>query len=108
MLGYNTPELHPKGESTNKEDEIKKAKIARNRLIELLTKTTIDNTKDYSRKDIRKILSNNKELILIKCGDFEKYGRILAKVFCQDNLEESVNSIMLKEGHGVEYYGGSR
>ena len=46
-------------------------------------------------------------LVKIECLEFDKYGRLLIKVF--NNVDElSLNEIMVNEGHGKWYDGGTK
>ena len=86
-LGYDSPEM--KVSKTNeKRDEIKaSAVIAKNKFIELLTQ---DDT------------------IIIVCDKFDKYGRVLVKVYNKHNGPRSLNDIMINEGYGYVYNGGTK
>jgi endonuclease YncB( thermonuclease family) len=84
MYGYDTPEIR-----NNDPEEKRKAQIAQKFLSSLL----LD------------------ELVYVKCGEFDKYGRLLGEVFLAKNKiesEESVNKLMVLTGYGVAYYGGSK
>ena len=87
-LGYDTPEMRPRLNDENREHEKELALKAKNRFIELLNK-------------------HPTKLIKIECFEFDKYGRLLVKVF---NLidEKSINEIMVDEGHAKEYDGGTK
>ena len=81
LYGIDTPELRTK----NKEEK-KKGIIVRDFLRELV----LD------------------KIITIKCSDFDKYGRLLADLFiCQDD-KCSVNQMMIDNGHGYVYNGGTK
>lgn len=87
-LGYDTPEMKPSLKAPNREKEIEAAKKAKARFIELLEKG----------KD---------GIIEVECFEFDKYGRILVNVYNGiDN--NSLNNIMIKEGHGITYDGGTK
>ena len=43
-----------------------------------------------------------------ECFDFDKYGRILVKVYNIDDVSLSINDIMINEGHGKIYDGGKK
>lgn len=90
MYGYDSPEMKPslKIDKEIREEEIRKAKLAKNKLEELLFK-------------------NNTKCVELECKNFDKYGRILVNV---NNLvdENSINSIMIKEGFGYPYLGGKK
>ena len=86
-LGYDTPEMKPPLSSPNRDLEIKAAKVARQRFINLL--------------------EAGDGLVEVECFDFDKYGRILVNVV--NGVEkESLNEIMIKEGHGLAYDGGTK
>jgi micrococcal nuclease len=78
MLGYNSPELKPSRKIKNRDIIIKNAKKSRDRLSDLI---------------FRKVVK-------LDCGKFDKYGRILATVYFNNN---NINKIMLDENLGVVY-----
>jgi endonuclease YncB( thermonuclease family) len=45
------------------------------------------------------------KVVRIKCGDFDKYGRLLVQVF-QDNID--INALMIDSGHAKAYFGGKK
>lgn len=75
MLGYDCAEI--KGKTQEEKD---KAKIARDRLKELV----LD------------------KIVKIELGSFDKYGRLLVKVSCNGI---NINQVMMDENHGVKYDG---
>ena len=88
MNGYDTPEMRPSKKLPNR-DEIKKKAIE-------------------SRDFLKSLVFNDHQLVYIKCGEFDKYGRLLGDLFINENDDESVNSLMIKNGHGYEYHGGTK
>lgn len=86
--GYDSPEMKPSLSNQNRDNEKALAHKAKERLIELLGK-------------------HETKMIKVKCGDFDKYGRLLIEIWNMvDN--ESINEIMIKEGHGKPYNGGTK
>jgi len=85
-FGYDSPELKPRLSEPDRNTTIALAKQARDRFSELLFKS--DN-------------------ITIHCHEFDKYGRILVTVYNGID-KQSINHIMLEEGHGRPYYGGKK
>jgi endonuclease YncB( thermonuclease family) len=87
-LGYDSPEMKPLLSNPNREQEKKLALNSKERFIELLTKHPEKN-------------------IFIKCHEFDKYGRLLVEIW---NYVDtcSINSIMINEGHGKPYTGGTK
>jgi endonuclease YncB( thermonuclease family) len=105
MYGYDSPEMKPSLKIPNR-DEIKaKAKEAKQRLIQLVTNGA-------------ETISNHRHLIQILCGDFDKYGRLLVTALppeysapsltIADCFESSFNHIMIQDGHGYAYFGGTK
>lgn len=85
-IGYDSPEMKvPTSIQGAKREELKaKANAAKARLTELL--------------------SSGK--VTIECGKFDKYGRILVDVYVNGIVH--VNSVMMQEGHGYAYEGGTK
>ena len=86
--GYDTPEMRPLLKNPNRDHEKKLAYAAKERIIELLE-------------------AHPSRLIRIECLDFDKYGRVLIKAYNNVN-EKSINEIMVEEGHGKWYDGGTK
>lgn len=84
-LGYDSPEMKPLLSNPNRESEIILAKKAKDRFTELLT-------------------MHHTKMVFVKCYKFEKYGRLLVELW--NNVDgESINQIMIREGHGKSYDG---
>jgi len=99
-LGYDSPEMKPRKVTqetpdkslqvlnANRDKEKEMAKAAKERFEQLLN-------------------ANSSGLIKVECDDFDKYGRILVIVW--NGIEtKSINQIMLDEGHGRPYLGGTK
>ena len=94
-LGYDTAEIKPHVADKKSQAQLdaaaaekKLAQAAKNRFVQLVT-------------------SHPSGLCLIKCGEFDKYGRLLVTVFNGVD-KDSINSIMIKESHGKPYSGGTK
>jgi endonuclease YncB( thermonuclease family) len=94
MFGYDSPEMKPSLSLENREEIKKNAITAKNRLAELLS---------------------GKECFRVHCHEFDKYGRLLVSVMCDDGVsnpsydfENTLNAQMIKEGHGYVYHGGTK
>lgn len=88
LTGYDTPEMRPPKNQENREKEIEAAYAAR----------------DYLRGQVM----NEDQLVYIKCGEFDKYGRLLGTLFLQETDLISVNDMMIQQGHGYAYDGGTK
>jgi len=87
-LGYDSAEMKPLLTNPNRDKEKELALLAKKRFTELL-------------------LAHTSGLILVECHGFDKYGRILVTIY--NNVDEiSVNEIMILEGHGKKYDGGTK
>ena len=82
--GYDSPEMKPRLIIENRDQIIKNAKLAKERLYEL-----------------------TKDCIRVKCLEFDKYGRLLVELYTFYS-KESINQKMINEGHGYEYHGGTK
>ena len=45
------------------------------------------------------------KIVKIKCDKFDKYGRLLITIFCED---VNINELLLKEGYAYKYDGGKK
>jgi endonuclease YncB( thermonuclease family) len=70
---------------------------ARKRLFELVTKQTSDLSDSF--------LSDNVNLVYIKCKDFDKYGRLLGDVYRTDEDDKSFSEILMEEKLAYFYDG---
>ena len=87
-FGYDSPEMKPLLSNVNREAEKALAHKAKDRFSELLTKHPEKN-------------------IFIKCHEFDKYGRLLVEIWNYID-KESINTIMINEGYGKQYTGGTK
>ena len=88
MTGYDTPEMRPPKSQANRELEIAAAKQA----------------KSY----LQSLIMNPEQLVYIKCGEFDKYGRLLGEIYIKKDDSKSVNQMMIEQGHGYAYDGGTK
>lgn len=105
FYGYDSHEIKPSINDPNRDEKKKKALDAKKRLWFLCT-----NNDDLN--------SSHDTLIKIKCGNFDKYGRVLITAFQEfvdiTNLNDdelfnfSINFKMIEEGHGIPYFGGKK
>ena len=89
MAGYDSPEMRVSKTNENR-DQIKKQAIV---------------SRNYLRILIQK---NPEQLVYIKCGEFDKYGRLLGELRVNLEDEKSVNQQMIDNGYGYEYHGGTK
>ena len=100
LSGIDTCEIH----STN-EDTKKIAIKSRNRLFELITNKKYDDFDFKTRKEVKEYFDENVFLLWVHCEDFDKYGRLLAKIFNDPQQKISFSEILIKEKLAYEYNG---
>lgn len=91
MYGYDAPDMRLSVDCENREE--KKALACKSR--------------DFLKK---KIIGDDK-LVFIKCGDFDKYGRLLGEIFLEKRdvrKGNSVNKMMIDNNLGYAYFGGTK
>lgn len=87
MVGYDSPEMRQPVAEPNR-DRLKAAAVA---------------ARDALRAQILD------KVVIVRCGKFEKYGRILVTVFAPCGLGvTNVNEWMLSRGYGRPYDGGKK
>ena len=86
-MGYDCAEMKPKKSDPNRDKEKELAIAAKNRFIQLI--------------------GGSDTIVQVKCLEFDKYGRILINVWNMVD-EKSLNQIMIDEGHGKAYDGGTK
>lgn len=88
MYGYDSPEMKPSKD------------------IEENKRNTMKNNALQSKHRLEELILN--KCVYIFCQDFDKYGRILATIKLNIDDEKTVNDIMIEEGLGYPYYGGTK
>ena len=88
MNGYDSPEMRPSKSKPNREAE----------------KAAAVKAKEY----LKSLIMKDKQLVYVKCGKFDKYGRLLGTILINKNDVLSVNQLMINNGHGYEYHGGTK
>ena len=108
LLGIDTPEMKPSASKPNREEEIVAAKKCRNRFIQLATNCncSVDEINTKSQV-LKQLMNDNTKVVRISCGPFDKYGRLLIKLFDMET-SECVNDLLVKEGFARTYYGGTK
>jgi endonuclease YncB( thermonuclease family) len=101
--GCDTPELFPPKAKSNREEEMKIAKMARNRLVQLCTDCTINVNQNYSTKEIKEILKENRRIVYIRLGKYDKYGRILGRLYQNKKDTMCIHDILINENLGIKY-----
>lgn len=85
---------------------------AKKRLFELITDSECSADIVNSRVDLRKILNDKCYIIKLKCGKFEKYGRLLGYLFHESsdcsNIYSSYNYCLINEKLANIYHGGTK
>ena len=104
MNGIDTCEIKSKNDK-NKE----LAKTARSRLLSLITGKDLSETSTWNdRRKINNVLNKGMYFVWVDCFDFDKYGRLLANVYQNENSPECFSQILIKEKLAYEYKGDTK
>lgn len=61
-----------------------------------------------AKKFLQQIVDEQQGVLFLKSLDQGKFGRCIGVLFEQDFDDQSINDVMVQEGHAVEYFGGKR
>ena len=104
MNGIDTCEMKSKNDK-NKE----LAKNARSRLLSLITEKDISETSTWNdRRKINNILNKGMYFVWVECLDFDKYGRLLANIYPDENSTENFSQVLIKDKLAYEYKGDTK
>ena len=103
--GYDSPEMKPPKNAENREEIIHRAILARNYFTSKVTNCDFNIEGKYNKLEMQKIVDLNTKLIVIECGGWDKYGRLLAD-FYADRCH--VNTDMIARNYGYPYNGGTK
>jgi hypothetical protein len=53
-------------------------------------------------------MNNSTQLVYIKCGEFDKYGRLLGELYLTNEEINLVNQMMIYYNHGYVYNVGTK
>ena len=108
LLGLDTPEMKPPLTKENRDVEIFNAHKCRNRLLQLITSCSCNIDSIINKKDCVKLIDTNTKVIKVECYEFDKYGRLLVKLYSDNESVESVNQILVNENYAKSYDGGTK
>lgn len=102
LNGIDTSELH-----SHKEELRHFAENAKNELVKLIVKT--DN---LTKHEVQEILDNKLIVVWVECLEFDKYGRLLANVYCfnehTNEYDISLSEYLLNNKFAYMYNGGKK
>jgi micrococcal nuclease len=61
-----------------------------------------------AKKFLQQIVDEQQGVLFLKSLDHGKFGRCIGVLFEQDFDDQSINDVLVQEGHAVEYFGGKR
>lgn len=103
MFGIDTCEI------TSKDASLKQRAVqARNRLIQLATKTTSDMSSLKTDKDIVAFLSKDVYLVWVECLEFDKYARVLVKLRANPDDDKTFSDVLIEENLAYAYFGATK
>jgi endonuclease YncB( thermonuclease family) len=95
LAGIDTPEM--------KGADKKNAMAARDFLIELITGVAI--SANATRREAQQHLYRHRKLVKIECGEWDKYGRLLVKLYAS---AKCINEALVQVGMAKKYDGGTK
>lgn len=107
LLGLDTPEMKPPNDKPNRDIEILNAHKCRNRLLQLTTSCSCQVDSILKKSELKTLLKLNKKIIIVKCNEFDKYGRLLVELV-SDETNKTVNQILVEEKYAKAYDGGTK
>jgi len=109
LLGLDTPEMKPPIDKPNRDIEILNAHKCRNRLLQLTTTCSCQIDSILKKPEIKTLLKSNKLILMVKCHEFDKYGRLLVElVSISDETNKTINQILVEEKYAKAYDGGTK
>ena len=109
LIGIDTPEMKPALSKLHREEEIHNAHKCRNRLIQLVTNCEMPSVEVSLKSAVnKKLLDTNTKLIIVKCGEFDKYGRLLVTLFPDGENGVCANETLIGEKYAKSYDGGTK
>ena len=111
LSGIDTPEMKPRKDKPNRDNEILWAKRARAELLKLICPSddSVFDNLDIKKDEIITHLQNNKNIITVRCMEFDKYGRLLVELFSSNTTTTtSFNQILVEKNMAVGYDGGKK
>ena len=104
LNGIDCPEMRPPKSKVGREEEIKQAILARNKVISM--GTSLGELPDIIPKDaLKERMNSNTKIITIHLYDFDKYGRVLAELIVDDI---SINEYLVENKYAKKYDGGTK
>ena len=61
-----------------------------------------------AKKFLQQIVDEQEGILFLKSLDQGKFGRCIGVLFERDFDDQSINDVLVQEGHAVEYFGGKR
>ncbi len=109
LNGIDTPEMKPRKDKPNRDNEILWAKKARAELLSLICNQNEPFVNlDIKKEEVIDILQKNKKLVSVKCLEFDKYGRLLVELSNLYTNGKSFNDILVEKNFAVSYDGGKK
>jgi endonuclease YncB( thermonuclease family) len=79
---------------------------ARCELLNIITKN--NHNFDISKDKIKEILNSDIYILYLECGEFDKYGRLLANVYLDDSKQISLSEHLINKNLAYIYTGNTK
>ena len=101
--------MKPRKDKPNRDNEIIWTKRVRAELLRLICPNNTFDNLDIKKEEIISELEMNKNLITVKCLEFDKYGRLLVELYSDSDIKnDSFNKILIDKNLAVSYDGGTK
>jgi len=81
---------------------------ARNRMLQLCKVPNVSLENPYTRKEVQSMLAQDVYLVWVKCGEWDKYGRLLVQVYENDQEPKELASFLIQENLAYPYFGETK
>lgn len=76
---------------------------------EIRTKIAAEKEAAYAARDWLREKIEGRSILLHSLEEPDKYGRLLARIWCEETCgEECINDLLIAEGHALSYDGGTK
>ena len=106
LRGIDCPEMKPLKSKVNREEEIRRAILARNKVIELGTSLGVIPCDSPTKAQLKEKMMTNRRIVRLDCYEFDKYGRLLVDIWTPDGV--CINHYLVEHKYAVEYDGGTK
>lgn len=103
LIGIDTPEIRSKDPA-----EKALATKARDYVAKWVLGKAFDETRSYKEAEIKQLLWEQPSFVYVRCKEQDKYGRVLAEFYSDEESLVPLNRILIDKGYADAYDGGTK